>query len=537
MNIAKTNQCSNQVKFELIGITLLTTTSKQTLTYSEIKQLCFRRDVYEKRLDLVDKTVKKDQYLNDMFVNGTIYAAIKSAIQKCSSKSLHCFYFGHKYGYDRSQRVKAYVSNMEIYGQLRNFSMEKILYAAKVVHELDKVTLTTVTLAKDSLVTKEATKQIYQNPKDSSLKSNRDTQILSQPFLIFDEKYAPYWHRTTIQAHEKHLARIRAEGSSSLDESFCDDLENLNEAMKNLDFPQPQKLDQYKRIFFFTKLSSLELQSVELKDQNFLNTLRSYCMDSRNYELDCPDYDVSIQEMIKSNSKSKYAFWKGSRTTVMIPSDDYPYITDINENFVLPVSDFIFYPGSGLILPDIDEILLINGDLEYTLAYLDVWRQEHFVHELTSRDLINYWHEMSVKYGPKEQQFYCRVIPSFDQMISNGTRYLKEGGEIAVFMNENYPEECDFYTFLNDIEMVTETSWIACENCIDVIYDLSRVFDPCNTRAVMARVLLENQKSECLQWILPIEKQKIASAFRIDYFIAFKYPRMNLNEILNKILN
>ena len=264
----------------------------------------------------------------------------------------------------------------------------------------------------------------------------------------------------------------------------------------------------------------MEQQKFQLKDEKILKTLRYYRKDS--------NYDVSMQEMLQSNSKSKYAFWKGSRTTVTIPRNDYPCI---GSEFALPFSDFLFDLNTYIDNEDLEAIMQTGNDLEFIFIF------EGVISEVESnQDLILFWQNMSTIYGPPEQLFYHKYVQGYDKMMSNGTRYIKESGETMVFMNENYPEECDFYAFLNSIETSTETTWALWEDFIDSIYDLYLAINPSNTEASTAIRFSQKLANypESVVMVVLSENQSYPYSFEFNY--CFKHKPINWNDFLNKIV-
>ena len=55
------------------------------------------------------------------------------------------------------------------------------------------------------------------------------------------------------------------------------------------------------------------------------------------------DHDVPNNELLKSNSQSKYALIDGFRTFLTVPTDDYPVLLD-DGYFILPLcEEFLFH--------------------------------------------------------------------------------------------------------------------------------------------------------------------------------------------------
>ena len=505
----------NQGQFELIGITILSAKPEENVTYAETKEYYLNPADYSLRQYLDEKTHIKDQYLDDMFDSGTVYASIQSAVKNNSAKALHCFYFGYNYEFQSSQsNIKVHLVDLTINGMFRNFKMEELLFAAKVFHGLETVTLTTVTLAKDFLVTKERTKKLYLNPKDENIMRG-GRHLIIEPLIDFAERHSPRMHKQAKNIWATLQSRLQL---IYVETSFYDDLENFNEALKMS--PCSRQLDETKLVFYVTKLCPIEQQKIQLKDEKILNTLRYYRKDSK--------YDVEMQEMLQSNSKSKYAFWKGSRTTVNIPRNDYPYITS-DQQFLLLFSDFLFYPNTHINNEDLAMIMQTGKDLEFVFQF------RMFSGEQSNQDLILFWQNMSTRYGPPEQLFYHKYVQGCNQMLSNGTKYIKESGETIVFINDDYPEECDFYDFLNSIETSTETTWARWEQFIDCIYDFYLAINPSNTGAsitIRFSKELANYAESAVKVIPSAEYQSYPWSFVFDY--CFIHKPINWNDFLNK---
>ena len=249
----------------MIGITFLTTQPDENVTYAETRAYFLNTPDYSIRQSIDAKTHIKDKYLVDSFDSGTVYASIQSAVQNNSAKALHCFYFGYQYEFQSPQsNSKIYLADLIINGKFRNFKMEELLFAAKVCNGLETVTLTTVTLAKDFLVTKERTKKLYLNPKDESLLT-AGRQFITTP-MDFTEQHAPRIHKQANNILESLQPHLR---SGYVETSFHDDLENFYEALKKS--PCSRQLDETKLVFFVPKLSSM----AEMTDQGVTSVSQS----------------------------------------------------------------------------------------------------------------------------------------------------------------------------------------------------------------------------------------------------------------------
>ena len=253
------------------------------------------------------------RHLTDSFDRGSIYAACQSAFANKNSLvgNIHCFYFGFKGPVHEAVVWK--MSNKEKLNRV--LLLEEMLHTAKFMYSLDSITLTTLFMVKHRLVTKEHMKDIYKNPKDPELKFNNRT-LLEQ-----------VWY-AQIDGHEK--PEEMKSSQIFLDYSFHDDLEQLCQLIKQFN-AEKLPIDQ-KFLFFFPMLAKKNDQKAKILDQEFLTSF--YCYPKNP--------DVTNEEMIKSNSKSKYEFWDGLRTFLSIPSDDYPFFYD-DGNFILPLCDDLMF--------------------------------------------------------------------------------------------------------------------------------------------------------------------------------------------------
>ena len=291
-----------------------------------ISEKWFQRDPDVNREDLTYSTYgffKTDlentfALLGYDFDGGTIYAAINSAFERRILKfmdTLHCFYFGYL-GEAFAVSDETKTNQRML---LRAPEIEKSLFSAKISFGLEKVSITAVTLIKNLLITKEKMKKIYKN------------------------------------------------GSNGLTwrSSLGDDLEKQLRMFRNNYFSSKTLISN--GLFFMPMLTPKEKRSLKNNDEEFL----------KSFSLQNPD--VPVEQMVNSNSKSKFAYWDGYRIT--IPDLDYqitPQISplEFNLNF-FPISekDFSwtvnfspideFSPASEIYLEELLRILLDFYNAEF----------------------------------------------------------------------------------------------------------------------------------------------------------------------------
>ena len=259
------------------------------------------------------------KHLTDSFDRGSVYAACQSAFARhISVKNVHCFYFGFKgasgdvSGWQISNRKKPN----------RNSLLEEMLFNAKIMNSWQSITLTTLFLVKHRLISKYQMKKLYKDPKDPQLKFNGHREIIH---IVNDP----------LHTLEKYMSQMQSE-RILMDASLHDDLETLHSLIKNFNGIKLE-IDQ-KSIFYIPKLTSLQMAKLTRQDIEFSKTF--YCFPN-------DDFDVPIEDMIKSNSKSKFELWDGLRTTLTIPSDDYPLLTTFGDgSFILPLcEEFLYDPA------------------------------------------------------------------------------------------------------------------------------------------------------------------------------------------------
>ena len=119
-------------------------------------------------------------YLREAFDRGSIHAACRSvfANAKYDVGNLHCFYFGF------TRSAKDVTLWKQTYNMLHNrvLLLEEMLYVAKVMYSIESITLTSVSLTKHRLISKQLMKNLYKNPKDPNLEVNNHTLTESKSY-------------------------------------------------------------------------------------------------------------------------------------------------------------------------------------------------------------------------------------------------------------------------------------------------------------------------------------------------------------------
>ena len=265
-------------QFEIVAITRLTTIQA---TYEN-----------DDGRNLLEFPSLQYRHMIDLFDRAQIYGTFQSLLTAYDNdQDFYCFY----YGLNDIPRIfkKFTVQN----SHNRNFSLEEILHTVAIIFKLTSISITYVSLRKLRLITKEMMKNVYLNPKDPQLWPFNISKIIQRKQIF---ALGP-----KFQLENKPIEQYQFECSLN------DDLENLLESTRNNDFKPDSK-----HIFLTKLLTTSETNRLESKDHDFSNTFYN------------SDYDVSIERMLESNSKSKYDLWSGFRTSVNIPSNDYPFIDE-----------------------------------------------------------------------------------------------------------------------------------------------------------------------------------------------------------------
>ena len=427
------------MKFEVLSITKLSTTPAEDLDDPELTNT---KSLSKRMCTPVNQQYK---YLTDSFDRGSIYAACQSAFtaNDVHGRNIHCFYFGCK-GPVHEETLWQSTSKNKL---SRILLLEEMLFTAKLLYSIDSLTLTTLSIAKFRLISKEHMKNLYKSPKNPKLKFNSRTEI----------EHTFYMPRSDGQEKSN-------ESRSStyfLDNSFHDDLENLIQIIKHFNSVKLEM--EQKFLFHFPMLTQKQASKVKIQDQEFLKSF--YCFPNVNP-------DVPIQEALKSNSKSRFEYWSGLRLTFTIPSDDYPVCLD-EGTFILPLCDILMF-DSLLEFANIE----LKGDslslcfIVFTQDDIDISSQV-----ISNDQVCRYIDSQLALYAYKQlfpimRDFEFLFLEDFNP-FPNRISTPKENGNRVVLIDEMYVEECSLETFIElDSKVVVETFQFQTETltfweCID----------------------------------------------------------------------
>ena len=331
----------------------------------------------------------KYRHINDLWDRQPIYDTFQILSKKIyRDRNFHCFYFGLN---DLPRKpVQFTYENI----QNRNLLLEEILNTAIIVFDLTGITLTTVSLRKINLITKEASKSLYQTP------NNTDWWPLNFTEMIWADQMAELIG-FEMRTNETYCSR------NVLDSSLGEDLEDLLKSIRNNELIERKAYT--KHIFFTSLLTHKQMKQLQSKDQAYTNTFH------------VSNYNIPKEMMMKSNSKSKFEFWTGFRTSFNIPSGDHPFI-DVGGFNLLPFGnpwndpymDFEGYEFSKN-FESVKEVWTMNIDCCGNL--------EHLIESV-------------------EPEVYCRKFCS-PQNFS----LAKKAGKMNVFFDEEYVNAYDFVDF------------------------------------------------------------------------------------------
>ena len=142
-----------------------------------------------------------------------------------------------------------------------------------------------------------------------------------------DSSHLNWWQKgnCVMRSHGKIV------GVSTLT-GVCDDLELFFE--KNVTGKYPEK-SEITKTYFLPSLTEEEMQLVEMKDENHLETYAKYTYDSRYYKEKRGNPDVDEIEMKLSDSKYKYVNCSCERKTFLLDRNertiDFPRRSDTKE--------------------------------------------------------------------------------------------------------------------------------------------------------------------------------------------------------------
>ena len=316
------------------------------------------------------------------FDGGTIYANINSAFKNRILKfmdTLHCFYFAYLgEAIGVYDEKNAFPANKRCV--LRASEIEKSLLSAKLSFGLEKISITAVTLIKNLVFTKEKMKRI------SSSRS-----------------FGWTWEMSLGDDLEKHLENFR-----------------------NNDFSSDILIDG---IVFMPMLTSKEMKLLKNNDAKLLKSFSQ------------KNPDVPIEQMMKSNSKSKYAFWNGYRITI---SDlDYQTTPKMSplENELLNLNSF---PISEILFDQSYCDVLVHDEKSYANSLLEIilvqdneygWIDEKFLETLLTIFGNFYVSGFVEKFNFVEIYTTLKLIKDIEVVCSMGECE-------NVFITERYLAEC-----------------------------------------------------------------------------------------------
>ena len=395
----------SDLKFEVLSITKLS-----TLPAEDLDNPILRKP--ENQLRILTPLQQKYLYLTDSFDRGSIYAACQYAFARnIPVKNVHCFYFGFK---GATGNIGGWqLSNRKVANRIS--LLEEMLFTAKIMNSLQSITLTTLSLVKRRLISKHHMKQLYKDPKDPQLDFNRHKQMI-------------YPYNDQFGEAEKFLSQRQSE-EILMDASLHDDLEAILSITKKFN-GNKLEVDQ-KFIFHLPKLTSLQIAKLNRRDIEFSKTFKCF-----PYE----NFDVPVADMIESNSTSKFELWDGLRTTLTIPSDDYPLLTSYRDgHFILPLcEDFLYNPLLQCIEVEEDEDSIIIKSLVFDQ---DINFESNFI----SEDQIQCYIEMSLvrlyhQFNSNEKESQYLYLKKYEENVTA----FKQKGEQCVYVRSEYAEECSF---------------------------------------------------------------------------------------------
>ena len=322
----------------------------------------------------------KYRHINDLFDRQPIYDTFQILRKKFhGDRNFHCFYFGLN---DLpSKPMKFTYKNI----QNRNLLLEEILNTAIIVFDLTGITLTSVSLRKNSLITKEATKSLYLDPNNTNLWPMNFTGIK--------------WADQMAELIGFELRRLETYSSNYvLHSSLNDDLEDLLESVRNNDLIEGTS--NTKHIFFINLLTHNQMKQLQFQDEEYINTFHA------------SNYNIPTEMIMKSNSKSKFEFWTGFRTSMNIPSADNPYMDEGGFN-LLPFGNYWTDPYMNFVSIEFSK-KCESFELVWTINF------DRFLNLKLLMESV-------------EPEIYCRNFHS-PQIFS----LIKKAGQMNVFFDEEY---------------------------------------------------------------------------------------------------
>ena len=306
--------------------------------------------------------------------------------------------------------------------------LEEMLFTAKLMYSINSITLTTLSVLKHRIMTKEHMKNLYKTPKNPQIKFSSRVELDHIFFTEIDGRERPSETKTS---------------TLFLDNSLHDDLENLMQKMKDFNSVKLE-MDQ-KFVFLFPMLTPKQALEATTRDHEYFKSF--HCFPNINP-------DVPMQEMMKSNSKSKFEHWNGMRTTFSIPSDDYPVCLD-DGFFILPLCDLQMF-DSLYEFTDIEidgdiinfcPLVFNKDDLDFTSKVLTKQQIRRYIHSQIALDVFR-------QYNPIPSDFEFLYLYNFKQ-FPNRLAMPKEKGDRVIFMDQKYAEECSLPKYI-DFDPLTQ---------------------------------------------------------------------------------
>lgn len=204
-----------------------------------------------------------------------------------------------------------------------------------------------------------------------------------------------------LRRHETYSSR------KVLDLSLNDDLEDLLESIRNNDLIE--RTANTKNIFFMSLLTRKQVKQLLSEDEEYTNTFY------------VSNYNIPTEIMMKSNSKSKFEFWGGFRTSINIPIGDHPFI-DVGGFNLLPLG----YPWNDPYMNFKGVEFSKNCESMEAVWTMNIDRCGYL------KNLIEY----------NEPEVYCREFSS-----PRNFSLVKKAGQMNVFFDEEYVNAYDFTDF------------------------------------------------------------------------------------------
>ena len=244
---------------------------------------------------------------------------------------------------------------------------------------------------------------------------------------------------------EKYMPKMHIFDHIFMDASLHDDLETIHSMIQKFN---GIKLDvDQKSIFYLPKLNSLQIAKLNRRDIEFSKTFYNFPND---------EYDIPVADMVESNSKAKFELWDGLRTTLTIPSDDYPLLTTYRDgNFILPLcEEFLYNPlfpyidieeNEGLITMKFNLMDFDQYDINFESKFISKNQIECFIKMSVERNL---YHQLSLDSSESRYPY----LKKYEESVI----VIKEKGDRCVYVGVKYVEEC---SLLREISANVPIDW------------------------------------------------------------------------------